>query len=61
MSVCSGLEDLLGCHVVEAFTRLLLSERVQVTAGAVLHDEARELGGLEMGIESGQEWMIQGS
>lgn len=45
----------------EVFARLPLAEGVQIASGAELHDEARELLGLEMSVESGEERVIQQS
>ncbi len=53
--------NLLGCHIGEAFASLFLSEWVQVPPGAIFHDQTRELRGLEMRVESGEERMIQRS
>lgn len=43
----------------EAFVGLSLTEDVKVAAGAELGEEAEPFGGVDGGIESGQEWMVQ--
>ena len=41
------------------FGRLLLAEGVEVAAAAVLHDETVELVGLEVGVERGEEGVVE--
>lgn len=45
------VQDLLGGHVGETFARLLLTKRMQVATGAILHHQARELRGVEMRVK----------
>ena len=48
-----------GGGLGEVLAGLLLAERVEVAAAAVLHDEAVELVGLEVRVERGEERVVQ--
>ena len=48
-----------GRVLCESLVGLLLPERVEVAAAAVLHEEAAELVGLEVGVERGEEGVVE--
>jgi len=48
-----------GGGLGEVLAGLLLAERVEVAAAAVLHDEAVELVGLEVSVERGEEGVVE--
>lgn len=43
----------------EAFVGLFVAQRMQVAAGAKLHDNARVMGGFELGVKRRQKRMVQ--
>lgn len=43
----------------EAAVGLFMAEGVEVAAGTVLHDDAGEMRGFKLGVESGEERMVK--